>query len=138
MPSRGKSQSARQGAQSTLAFGNKSRVTKPSLPILSAKKQAATSTVQVKTPDSPVVEVEAEPTAEDSVVQKQAEEEIHIVSRSPEEERAAKVSDVQLKRYWQQRESERKAPRGTTALDQLLRIYRPRLTFFWSQSTKKG
>ena len=138
MPPRGKSQPARQGAQSTLAFGNKSRVTKPSLPILSAKKQAATSTVQVKTPESPAVEVEAKPTVGNIVIQQQAEQEIHAVSRSPEEERAAKVSDVQLKRYWQQRESERKAPRGLTALEQLLRICRPGLTSFWSQSTKKS
>lgn len=116
MAPRGKSQAARRGAQSTLAFGSKSRVTKPALPIHSGKKPSTDGSEDAKPAKPSITEVEAKPTVTDVVIQEQAEEEIQKVSQSPQEELAVKVGDNQLKQYWRAREAERKAPRGSTPL----------------------
>ncbi len=119
MAPRGKSQTARRGAQSTLAFGSKARVTKPSLPIHSGKKPVTEPPADIKPEDLSLAEAEAQPTVADVVIEEQAAEEIQKVIRSPEEELAAKVGDNQLKQYWRAREAERKAPRGILSFHDL-------------------
>jgi len=56
------------------------------------------------------------------------------VKQSPEEERASKVTDAQIKRYWRDREAERSAPRvhqgGLTVEEKVLR--------YWDMSSQYG
>lgn len=121
-PSRRQTQMARRGAQSTLSFGSNSRVTKPSLPIQTVKKQGTPLADQVKAPESPIIEAESQSTTADIAIEEQAEEEVQKVVRTPAEELAASINETRLKRYWKEREAERKAPRGVS--DQLGRSTR--------------
>ncbi|KAA6406703.1 MAG: hypothetical protein FRX48_09426 [Lasallia pustulata] len=109
-------------AQQTLSFNTRSaKVTKPSLPA-SSKKLGKTQplTKVIETQDdvtSPSLsedvdaQIEEEPTTAESAIEQQAKKEIEVLKRSAEEERAAKVSEAQIKRYWKGKEDERKAPR---------------------------
>jgi len=92
---------AAKGSQKTLSFGNK--VTKPATP--SSTKDKA-HTINPKVIDVGHVSSEA-------AVTEQARVEVEAIKseKTPEEERARKVSDAQIKRYWREREAERKAPR---------------------------
>lgn len=57
-------------------------------------------------------QIEDEPTTAELAIAQQAKKEVQITKRSAEEERAVKVSEAQIKRYWKGKEEERKAPRG--------------------------
>lgn len=101
------------GAQSTLSFGSRSKVTKPSVSSgQSIKKDVALHQDDVKRPASPASEVDVQPTTAELAIREQAKEEVKKVARTKEEELAAKIDDAQLKRYWKERDAERKAPRG--------------------------
>jgi DNA polymerase delta subunit 4 len=88
------------GSQKTLAFGNK--VTKPTP--ASTKEKA--HTINPKTIDVGHVSSEA-------AVAEQARVEVDRskAEKTAEEERASKITDAQIRRYWKEREAERKAPR---------------------------
>jgi len=92
---------AAKGSQKTLSFGNK--VTKPSTP--SSTKDKA-HTINTKAIDLGHVSSEA-------AIAEQARVEVESIKkeRTAEEERASKVTDAQIRRYWREREAERKAPR---------------------------
>ena len=47
----------------------------------------------------------------EAAVAEQVESAKAEVERSPEEVKASKVTDAQIRRYWQDREAERRAPR---------------------------
>ena len=113
-------------AQQTLSFNSRSaKVTKPSIPA-SSKKLDKPQTAQLlkKTVEvvddaaSPVVseeidaQTEEQPTTAESAIEQQAKNEVKVIKRSLEEEKAAKVGEAQIKRYWKGKEEERKAPRG--------------------------
>lgn len=111
-------------AQQTLSFNSRSaKVTKPSIPA-SSKKLGKPATVQLlkkaeETEDAaPALseevdaQIEEEPTTAELAIAQQAKKEAQVIKRSAEEERAAKVSEAQIKRYWKGKEEERKAPRG--------------------------
>ncbi|KAI9790890.1 MAG: hypothetical protein M1816_004651 [Peltula sp. TS41687] len=109
--SRRVSRPAQRGAQSTLSFGT--RVTKPSVSSgQSVKKDAALDQDKIKKYASPAPEVEIQRTTAELAIREQAKEEVKKISRTRDEELAAKINDAQLKRYWKERELERKAPRG--------------------------
>ncbi|KAI9774288.1 MAG: hypothetical protein M1840_004182 [Geoglossum simile] len=98
---------AARGAQSRLAFGSHSRITKPSLPTQTKKKDPALVEDLTRAPSS-----ECAPTATvEVVVQERAKGEVVKVHKTKEEEDAAKVSDARVKKYWKTVEDERKAPR---------------------------
>jgi DNA polymerase delta subunit 4 len=110
---------AAKGSQKTLSFGNK--VTKPAAP--SSTKDKA-HTINPKAIDLDVGHVSSE-----AAVAEQAQVEVQKIKseRTPEEERASKVTDAQIKRYWKEREAERKAPRvhqGDVSLEEkILRLF---------------
>jgi DNA polymerase delta subunit 4 len=92
---------APKGSQKTLSFGSK--VTKPTGP--SSTKDKA-HTINLKTIDLGHVSSEAA-----VVEQAWIEVERSKKERTVEEENASKVTDAQIRRYWREREAERKAPR---------------------------
>ncbi|KAL8732470.1 MAG: hypothetical protein Q9166_002683 [cf. Caloplaca sp. 2 TL-2023] len=118
-------------AQQTLAFGRNNKITKPSVPPPSSRKVS-----KAKTEDSAPAAVEEVTKAED-VDLKNEPESTEVVNedpalaegrergiairemnkermdkRDPMEEKARGVSEAAVKRYWRERELERKAPRG--------------------------
>lgn len=102
------------GAQSTLSFGNRGRVTKPSI-AHEAKPSKTTSALTenvAKAVETPEPEA---PTTAEIAIEEQALAEISQ-PKTEAEERAEKVTDAQIKRYWKSREDERKAPRGKSRL----------------------
>ena len=111
-PSRRKSGNT--AAQSTLSFNSKSaRVTKPSAGDTSTEKAASKISEPTLTEAFEHVQSEdAEPESEaiDVPIRQQAAK--PVVIKDEAEEKAEKVSDSQLKRYWKAEEDKRKAPRG--------------------------
>ncbi len=111
---------AAKGSQKTLSFGN-SKVTKP-LP----KDLKPSTTI----PPSKVEEVlDLGHISSAAAVEQQARIEIERTKkeRTAEELKAEKVTDAQIKKYWREREAERKAPRvhqeGLSVEEQVLRLF---------------
>lgn len=105
-------------AQSTLSFGSKSRVTKPSATSSSTKK-AKDDPALTEIISQPISTPEPEqlPTSEIAIRQ-QAKVEV-AQPKSDDERKAGDITDVQLKRYWKKEEEKRKAPRGNPCLGSL-------------------
>jgi DNA polymerase delta subunit 4 len=101
-------------AQSTLSFNSKSaRVTKPLAGDASTEK--ATSKISEPALTEALEHVqsedtEPEPEAVEVPLRQQAGK--PVVVKDEAEEKAEKVSDSQLKRYWKAEEDKRKTPRG--------------------------
>lgn len=96
---------APKGAQKTLSFGNK--VTKSSTTSSNLKDKSQL----VSSRSSDVV---GHVTSEAAVRQQAAVEVARVQKQedvSPEEERAGRVSEQQIRKYWKEREAERRAPR---------------------------
>jgi len=110
---------AEKGAQSKLSFSN-SKVHKPT----SAKdaKESPLSKSAVKALD--LGHVTSGPAVEE---QAKAELEKPEVERTVEELKAEKVTDAQIKKYWKEREAERRAPRvhqeGLSVEEKILRLF---------------
>ena len=98
------------GAQSTLSFGNRAKVTKPSIAPTSKSIKADPALTESVSKAIEVPEPEA-PTTAEIAIEEQAHAEI-AKPKTEAEERAEKVTDAQIKRYWKSREDERKASRG--------------------------
>jgi DNA polymerase delta subunit 4 len=103
---------ATKGAQSTLSFGSRSRVTKA---VPAASKLSKDKTESLK---AEVVTIEPEGqkaelgyVSSEAAVQKQAEIELSKL-KTEAEVLAEKVTDAQIKKYWKAREAERITPRG--------------------------
>ncbi|KAL8930978.1 MAG: hypothetical protein Q9208_000079 [Pyrenodesmia sp. 3 TL-2023] len=127
--------------QSTLAFGGRSnKITKPSVPPPPSKKASKPNERQTKD-ISQVIEDETPAAQEDdaennnavveedkslaegretafAIREREAQKEKEAVD--PAEEKARKVSDAAVKRYWREKEDERKAPRGYSSFGPLL------------------
>lgn len=92
---------AAKGAQKTLSFG-------------SSKVGKTTSTKdKLTSPAKPTSTVNVEPghVTSEAAITEQTESVKAEVERSPEEEKASRVTDAQIRRYWRDREAERRAPR---------------------------
>lgn len=98
------------GAQSTLSFGNRAKVTKPSIAPVSKSSKTDPGLIESVTKAIATPEPEA-PTTAEIAIEEQALAEV-AKPKTEAEERAEKVTDAQIKRYWKIREDERKAPRG--------------------------
>ncbi|KAM0122241.1 hypothetical protein ACP6JC_000981 [Aspergillus fumigatus] len=117
---RGNTAASRSG-QSTLSFGGKSRVTKPSATSTQSQKTkhlepisaAVSSTEEVPDPDQvPVAPSEpSQPHVAELAVRQQAQEEIQQ-PLSEEDQKAIRITEQELQRYWKKEEQTRKAPRG--------------------------
>ncbi|KAL8657868.1 MAG: hypothetical protein Q9226_001501 [Calogaya cf. arnoldii] len=132
------SQNNPRAAQQTLAFGRNNKITKPSLPHPSSKKvskaksgdntpPAASEVAKIE--DVPLEEAREEPenadvVDEDPTLAEGRERGMAIrlsevkksdrgmtVKEDAMEEKAKRVTDTAVKRYWREREGERKAPR---------------------------
>lgn len=122
---RGGNTAASRAQQSTLSFGSKSRITKPSTSQAPSKKlkdvEPIVEDVAADTRPADTVEPDqvpvtppvgsSEPHIAEVVVSKQAKEEVEQ-PLSEENKEALKITDADLKRYWEEREAERIAPRG--------------------------
>jgi DNA polymerase delta subunit 4 len=117
---RGGNTAASRSGQSTLSFGGKSRVTKPSATSTRSQKTkdlepisaAVSSTEEVPDPDQvPVAPSEpSQPHVAELAVRQQAREEIQQ-PLSEEDQKAIKITEQELQRYWKKEEQTRKAPR---------------------------
>jgi DNA polymerase delta subunit 4 len=116
---------ATKGAQSTLSFGNRSRVTKAVPPSSKLSKDVTKSIkAKISTPDPEPESTEIIPSKVDTpelghitseaAVEKQAKVELskNEMEKSEEVRKAESISDAQMKRYWKAREAERKMHRG--------------------------
>ncbi|KAI9722005.1 MAG: hypothetical protein M1812_001965 [Candelaria pacifica] len=114
---------AAQGSQSTISFGARSKVIKPSIPKQSKKKDA--SLLKEVKAVSPAPESESLTTAEVALAD-QVQQEVQRPKTKAEED-AEKVTDAQVKRYWRAKEDERKAPRvhqeGVSINEKILRHF---------------
>ncbi|KAF2873463.1 DNA polymerase delta, subunit 4-domain-containing protein [Massariosphaeria phaeospora] len=102
--------------QSTLAFhGASNKVTKPGARAQGAKKTLVASSLLKDTdPDiTEIVSTDEELTTADAAIVHQAEQAASApqVSSTPEEERAKKISDARIKKYWADKEKQRKSRR---------------------------
>lgn len=100
-------------SQRTLAFGpHPNKVTKPNQPAPTTLKKTSLLTPQnlPLTPSPPPSAPEAIKSPEANLTIR--EQKTKIVTKSEAEERAAKVGDGDVRRYWRTNEAERKAPRG--------------------------
>ncbi|KAI9828090.1 MAG: hypothetical protein M1832_003617 [Thelocarpon impressellum] len=108
---------ATSGGQSTLSFGSRAKVTKPS----SAATSKAKHIEAAQLPDVTVEDLRAKttspepdrlgPTKAEVVAQKQVQAEQEKTAHTPEIEEAEGISESRLKAYWRAREAERKAGR---------------------------
>jgi len=122
---RGGNPAASRAQQSTLSFGSKSRVTKPSAAQAPSKKlkdvEPIVDNVAADTRPADTVEPDqvpvtppvgsSKPHIAEVVVSEQAKAEVEK-PLSEEDREALKITDADLKRYWEEKEAERKAPRG--------------------------
>ena len=89
-------------AQSTLSFGAKSRVTKPTL------EKVAKTNKSEKASSEPVVD---EIVTTDVPIREHKKEQLES-PESKEDVLAHNISEAQVDRYWKAEEKKRKAPRG--------------------------
>lgn len=139
MPPRRKASATATGAQKTLAFGpNSNKVTKPSVPPQpkklsptnsSALEKVAIQEVSTPEPDSENVktrEAEAQIASPRALaIRKQAPP--AQTQGSEVEQKAEKISDTQIRKYWKAKEDERIAPRvhqqGLSVNEKILRHF---------------
>ncbi|KAL8913873.1 MAG: hypothetical protein Q9171_001366 [Xanthocarpia ochracea] len=123
-------------AQQTLAFGRNNKITKPSLPPPSSRKVSKVKSEDVTQPalsevakveDAKAEDLKEEPESaqvvnEDPALAEGRERamairsdiqrrEVDTTGQDPMEEKAKGVTEAAVKRYWREREQERKAPR---------------------------
>lgn len=112
-PSRKKTGPATKGAQSTLSFGARTKVTKPTTSNAKNAKSTDGLAKALKIPEADTAPETADlgHVYAEAAIAKQAEAELKKL-RTDEEIRAEKVTDAQIKKYWRACEAERKAPRG--------------------------
>jgi DNA polymerase delta subunit 4 len=103
---------ATKGAQSTISFGNRSKVTKPTSTTYT-KKDAALEVDVPEIEDIKTTIVDPEPghISSEAAVAKQAQAEL-AAPKTESEVLAEKVSQTQINKYWKAREAERLSGRG--------------------------
>lgn len=131
MPPKRRSTSGSTGAsnrQSTLTFhGRSNKISKPSKGPVGKPSVTSNTTPANKTKVDPLIAESivrtnlraasspdiSEPTTAEAALLEQVESEAarQAVERTKEEEEALKVTEAQIKKYWQAKESQRKAPR---------------------------
>lgn len=120
MPPIRRSNTASRRNQATLSFGTGSRVTKPanqtqnqkSLDPIKSVVSEKPSTDAIQAEQAPVTPTEpSQPHVAELAVRQQAKSEVEQ-PWSEEDEKASKITEQDLKRYWKQEETKRKAPRG--------------------------
>ncbi|CAN9194350.1 unnamed protein product [Alternaria alternata] len=128
-PRRKASAPAAKSQQSTLAFhGTTNRVTKAGVKSQGAKKNILEAKLKDIKPE--VAEISnTEPTTTEAAIIEQTEQEVKAqeVESTPDEDRARRISDAAIKKYWTAKEKQRLAPRahqgGLSLHDKILREF---------------
>lgn len=103
---------ATKGAQSTLSFGGRSRVTKAIPPSSKLSKDITeTGKAEILVPEPEVSKPELDHVFSDAAIEKEAQVELSK-PKTEAEESAEKVTAAQIKKYWREREAERTTFRG--------------------------
>lgn len=115
MPPRGRKAATRGVAagQTAISFAGKSKVTKPSAASTRGKKTTDDSdsvVTDIATDEFQTPEAE-EPKMSKVAIREQVKQEVEQPKEDVEVE-AQGISNIQLRKYWDDREKERKAPRG--------------------------
>ena len=128
-PRRKASAPAAKSQQSTLAFhGTTNRVTKAGVKSQGAKKnilEAKLKDIKPEVADIP----NTEPTTTEAAIIEQTEQEVKAqeVESTPDEDRARRISDAAIKKYWTAKEKQRLASRahqgGLSLHDKILREF---------------
>jgi DNA polymerase delta subunit 4 len=112
-PKRRVSGPATKSQQSTLAFhGASNKVTKSGVKAQGAKDNLLETKIKDATPE--IVDIsDTEPTTIEADIIKQTEQEVKAqeVESTPEEDKARRISDAAIKKYWAAKERQRIAPR---------------------------
>jgi DNA polymerase delta subunit 4 len=112
-PKRRVSGPATKSQQSTLAFhGASNKVTKSGVKAQGAKDNLLETKIKDATPQ--IVDIsDTGPTTIEADIIKQTEQEVKAqeVESTPEEDKARRISDAAIKRYWAAKEKQRIAPR---------------------------
>jgi DNA polymerase delta subunit 4 len=107
------------GGQKSLSF-NQSKITKP---------QSKDEKKSISTKDSlpTTTPIDVGHVSSESAVAAQAAAELDKPEPTPEELRAASITDAQIARYWRAREAERRTPRvhqeGVSVEERILRLF---------------
>lgn len=113
-PRRKASAPAAKSQQSTLAFhGTTNRVTKAGVKSQGAKKNILEAKLKDIKPE--VADISnTEPTTTEAAIIEQTEQEVKAqeVESTPDEDRARRISDAAIKKYWTAKEKQRLAPRA--------------------------
>jgi DNA polymerase delta subunit 4 len=128
-PRRKASAPAAKSQQSTLAFhGTTNRVTKAGVKSQGAKKNILEAKLKDIKPE--VADISnTEPTTTEAAIIEQTEQEVKAqeVESTPDEDRARRISDAAIKKYWTTKEKQRLAPRthqgGLSLHDKILREF---------------
>ncbi|KAK4692396.1 DNA polymerase delta subunit 4, partial [Lecanoromycetidae sp. Uapishka_2] len=131
-PSRRKPSNPTTRTQNTLSFGpNSNKITKPTSSLASKKASKSLEkavTTEVSTPPpapEDVAEITPESPSRDLPIRKQGGEK--QAEGTPQEQKAAKVSETQIRKYWKGKEDERIAPRvhqqGLSVDEKILRHF---------------
>ncbi|KAH5655158.1 hypothetical protein HBI23_148330 [Parastagonospora nodorum] len=115
-PKRRVSGPATKSSQSTLAFhGASNKVTKPSTRAPSGKKNVLAKVVKKQEEAKPeIIELIDEPTTAEAALIDQTKEEVveaQQAQSTPEEEKARRISEAAIEKYWAAKEKLRTAPR---------------------------
>jgi DNA polymerase delta subunit 4 len=108
------------GGQKSLSF-NQSKITKP--------KAEKNKSHPISTKDSlpPTTPIDVGHVSSESAVAAQAAAELDKPEPTPEELRAASITDAQIAKYWRAREAERRTPRvhleGVSVEERILRLF---------------
>jgi hypothetical protein len=101
---------ATKSQQSTLAFhGSSNRVTKSGVKAQAAKKNNLEKKLKDIKPELLEITESAPTTTEVAIIEQT--EQAQQVESTPEEDRARRISDAAIKKYWAAKESQRRAPR---------------------------
>lgn len=113
-------------AQPTLTFHSRSnKVTKPHLTpvpveskLLKVKPEEVLKAAELSTPSPAPDDVDSGAEHGSTTAELAIKEQVkieHAAPKSAADERAEKITDAQIKRYWKAKEDERKAPRGMSS-----------------------
>jgi DNA polymerase delta subunit 4 len=109
------------GGQKSLSF-NQSKITKPS-----PKDEKKPLSASTKQSFPPTVPIDVGHVSSESAVAAQAAAELDKPEPTPEELRAASITDAQIAKYWKAREAERRTPRvhleGVSVEERVLRLF---------------
>jgi len=125
MPPKGRTpRAATKSQQSTLAFhGSTNKVTKSGVKAQAAKKSNVEKKLKDATPELLDTWAAESTTTEVAIIEQTKQEvEAQRVESTPEEKQARRISDAAIKRYWAEKEKQRRAARVHEKAKQMMMI----------------